>query len=74
MKRKGVLGATGVPIVRHEGTIPGFRSAFWRLPKHGISVIVLSNLDRASLDNICASSVVQFVPELLPAYLKRWQQ
>jgi D-alanyl-D-alanine carboxypeptidase len=66
------IGPTGVPIIRHEGTIPGFRSAYWRLPNHGITVIVLSNLDRAALDNICAGIAVRYVPELMPAYLKRW--
>ena len=65
-------GPTGVPIIRHEGTIPGFRAVYWRLPKHGITVIVLTNLDRAALDNLTAGIAVRYVPELLPAYQKRW--
>jgi CubicO group peptidase (beta-lactamase class C family) len=68
------IGPTGVPIIRHEGTIPGFRAVFWRLPSHGITVIVLSNLDRAGLDNMTAGIAVRFVPELMPAYLKRWPE
>ena len=63
---------TGVPMVRHEGTISGFRAAFGKLPKHGIGVIVLSNLDRAALDSIVAAIAVHYVPELLPAARNRW--
>ena len=66
------IGATGVPMIRHEGTIPGFRAVYWRLPKHDLSVIVLSNLDRAALDNLTAGIAVRYLPELMPAYLKRW--
>lgn len=66
------IGKTGVPIIRHEGTIPGFRAGYWRLPNHGITVIVLSNLDRAALDNLTSGIAVRYVPELMPAYLKRW--
>jgi len=66
------VGATGVPVIRHEGTIPGFRAAFWRLPNHGITVIVLTNLERAALDNFVSGIAVRYVPALMPAYLKRW--
>jgi D-alanyl-D-alanine carboxypeptidase len=66
------IGPTEVPMIRHEGTIPGFRSVYWRIPSHDISVIVLSNLDRAGLDNLTAGIAVRFVPALMPAYLKRW--
>ncbi|MGH9221323.1 MAG: serine hydrolase domain-containing protein, partial [Vicinamibacterales bacterium] len=66
------IGPTEVPLIRHEGTIPGFRAVYWRLPKHGITVIVLSNLERAALDNLTAGIAVRYVPELMPAYLKRW--
>ncbi len=66
------IGPTDVPMIRHEGTIPGFRSAYWRLPNQNIAVVVLSNLDRAGLDNMCAGILVRYMPELMPAYLKRW--
>jgi len=66
------IGPTGVPMIRHEGTIPGFRPVYWRLPEQKLSVIVLSNLDRAGLDNLTAGIIVRFAPELMPAYLKRW--
>jgi D-alanyl-D-alanine carboxypeptidase len=66
------VGPTGVPMIRHEGSIPGFRAVYWRLPNHGLTVIVLSNLEGAALDNLTAGIAVRFVPELMPAYLKRW--
>jgi CubicO group peptidase (beta-lactamase class C family) len=65
---------TGVPSIRHEGSIPGFRAAFTRLPKNGISVIVLSNLARAALDSIVAGIAVHYKPELMPAARRRWEE
>jgi len=59
-------------MIRHEGTMPGFRSVYWRLPNHGITVIVLSNLNDAALDNLTAGITVRYVPDLRPAYLRRW--
>jgi hypothetical protein len=47
---------------------------FTRFPNHGLSVIVLSNLDGAALDSIVAGIAVRYVPELMPAALKRWQE
>ena len=65
---------TGVPSIWHGGSIPGFRAMFTRFPNHGLSVIVLSNLDGAALDSIVAGIAVRYVPELMPAALKRWQE
>jgi len=65
---------TGVTSIRHEGTIPGFRAAYTRLPKQGLAVIVLSNLDRAALDSIVAGIAVRYAPELMPAALQRWTE
>jgi D-alanyl-D-alanine carboxypeptidase len=65
---------TGVPSIRHEGTIPGFRAAYTRLPRQGLAVIVLSNLDRAALDSIVAGIAVRYAPELMPAALQRWTE
>ena len=64
---------TGVPMIRHEGTIPGFRSVFARLPKQGLTIIVLTNLDRAQVDSIVAGIAVRYAPELMPAALRRWE-
>lgn len=53
--------STGVRLVRHEGTIPGFRG-----------VIALTNLDRAQVDALVAAASIQFAPELRAAALRRW--
>jgi CubicO group peptidase (beta-lactamase class C family) len=66
------IGPTDVPLIRHEGSIPGFRAVYWRLPEHGLTVIVLSNLEGAGLDNLTAGIAVRYVPQLMPAYRKRW--
>jgi D-alanyl-D-alanine carboxypeptidase len=66
------VGPTEVPMIRHEGTIPGFRAAYWRLPNQDLTVIVLSNLERAALDNLTAGIAIRYAPELIPAYRKRW--
>ena len=66
------VAPTGVPMIRHEGSIPGFRAVYWRLPKQQLTVIVLSNLEGAGLDNLTAGIAVRYEPELLPAYRKRW--
>ena len=63
---------TGVPMVRHEGTDPGFRPAFVRFPQQRLSVIVLSNLYRAAVDSIVAGIAVRYAPELRAAALRRW--
>ena len=65
-------GATGVPMIRHEGTIPGFRPGFTRLPKQGLTVILLANLDRGQVDLLIAGIAVRYAPELLPAAQRRW--
>jgi CubicO group peptidase (beta-lactamase class C family) len=68
------IGKTDVPMIRHEGTIPGFRAVFWRLPNQDLTIIVLSNLERAALDNLTAGIAIRYAPELTPAYRRRWPQ
>jgi D-alanyl-D-alanine carboxypeptidase len=63
---------TGVRLVRHEGTIPGFRGVIAHFPDHRFGVIALTNLDRAQVDSLVAAAAVQFVPALRPAALRRW--
>jgi CubicO group peptidase (beta-lactamase class C family) len=65
---------TGVAQIRHGGTIPGFRSQFARWPKYNLAVIVLTNLEDAALDLIYSGIGVRVVPELMPAFVKRWPQ
>jgi D-alanyl-D-alanine carboxypeptidase len=64
---------TGVPMVRHEGTIPGFRPGFTRLPKQGLTIILLTNLDRGPVDAIIAGIAVRYAPELLTDARRQWK-
>jgi CubicO group peptidase (beta-lactamase class C family) len=64
---------TGVPMIRHEGTIPGFRPGFTRLPKQGLTIIVMTNLDRGAVDAIIAGIAVRYAPELIPDALRQWK-
>ena len=64
---------TGVPMIRHEGTIPGFRPGFTRLPKQGLTIIVMTNLDRGPVDAIIAGIAVRYAPELIPEALRQWK-
>jgi CubicO group peptidase (beta-lactamase class C family) len=63
---------TGVRLVRHEGTIPGFRGVIAHFPEHRLGVIALTNLDRAQVDSLVAAAAVQFMPDLRAAALRRW--
>jgi len=65
---------TGVPMIRHEGTIPGFRPGFTRLPAQRLTVIVLTNLDRAPVDAVIAGIAVRYAPELIPDALRQWKE
>jgi CubicO group peptidase (beta-lactamase class C family) len=68
------VGPTDVPMIRHEGSIPGFRSVYWRLPNQRLTVIVLSNLEGAQLDNVTAGIALRHAPSVKAAYEKRWPQ
>jgi D-alanyl-D-alanine carboxypeptidase len=64
---------TGVPMIRHEGTIPGFRPGFTRLPKQRLTIIVMTNLDRGPVDALIAGIAVRYAPDLIPEALKQWK-
>jgi D-alanyl-D-alanine carboxypeptidase len=64
--------STGVRLVRHEGTIPGFRGVIAHFPDYRLGVIALTNLDRAQVDALVAAAAIQFAPELRAAALRRW--
>jgi CubicO group peptidase (beta-lactamase class C family) len=55
---------TGVPMIRHEGTIPGFRAAFSRWPSHGLTVIVLTNRQDLNIEGVMANVATRVVPQL----------
>ena len=60
------LGA-GFPMIRHGGTLPGFRAGYFRWPTHGLAVIVLTNRDGAPLEGLVANLAIRYAPELKTA-------
>jgi len=55
---------TGVPMIRHGGSMPGFRAGYFRWPSHGLAVVVLTNREGANIDGLGASIAIRVVPEL----------
>jgi CubicO group peptidase (beta-lactamase class C family) len=55
---------TGVPLIRHGGTIPGFRATLAMWPSHQLSVIVLTNRNETNIEGILANIAVRVVPQL----------
>lgn len=55
---------TGVPMIRHGGSIPGFRASIARWPSYGLAVIVLTNREDAGIDALSANIAVRAVQEL----------
>lgn len=58
---------TGVPMIRHGGSLPGFRAGYARWPKQGLAVVVLTNLSSAPIDSLIANIAVRVIPELKTA-------
>jgi D-alanyl-D-alanine carboxypeptidase len=65
----GSPAPTGVPMIRHGGSMPGFRAGYFRWPNHGLAVIVLANLENAPVEGLGAGIAVRYVPELKQASL-----
>jgi D-alanyl-D-alanine carboxypeptidase len=57
-------GPTGVPMIRHGGSMNGFRAGYVRWPGHRLAVIVLTNLTNAPYEGLAANIAVRYVPEL----------
>jgi len=55
---------TGVPMIRHEGSIPGFRASFSRWPSHNLAIVILTNRQGAPIEGMSASIAIRTVPEL----------
>jgi CubicO group peptidase (beta-lactamase class C family) len=55
---------TGVPMIRHAGSLPGFRAGYFRWPSYGLTVVVLTNLSNAPIEGLGASIAIRVVPEL----------
>jgi CubicO group peptidase (beta-lactamase class C family) len=55
---------TGVPMLRHGGSMNGFRAGYVRWPSHGLAVIVLTNLTNAPYEGLAATIGIRYAPEL----------
>jgi CubicO group peptidase (beta-lactamase class C family) len=55
---------TGVPMIRHEGSIPGFRAGFSRWPTQNLAVIILANRENAPMEGLQANVATRVAPEL----------
>jgi CubicO group peptidase (beta-lactamase class C family) len=56
----------GHKIVRHGGSLPGFRAMLARFPDDKITVVVLTNGDNANPAGIALNVAAQFIPGLIP--------
>ena len=55
---------TGVPMIRHGGSMNGFRAGYARWPSHRLTVIVLTNLTNANYEGLAANIAIRYVPQL----------
>jgi D-alanyl-D-alanine carboxypeptidase len=55
---------TGVPMIRHGGSMNGFRAGYVRWPSHGLTVIVLTNLTNAPYEGLAANIAIAYAPQL----------
>ena len=62
---------TGVPMIRHGGSMNGFRAAYSRWPSHGLAVIILTNLTNAPYEGLAATIAIRHAPELKDAGRRR---
>ena len=60
----GSKAPDGVRMIRHGGSMPGFRAGYFRWPNHGLAVIVLTNLENVLVDGLGAGIVMRYAPEL----------
>jgi CubicO group peptidase (beta-lactamase class C family) len=54
----------GVPAIRHGGSLPGFRAQFMRFPGHGLTIIVLCNLEGGNPERIARGVASLFISEV----------
>jgi D-alanyl-D-alanine carboxypeptidase len=55
---------TGVPMIRHGGSMNGFRAGYSRWPSRGLAVMVLTNLTDAPYEGLAAGLAIRYDPEL----------
>ena len=58
---------TGVSMIRHGGSMNGFRAGYVRWPGHRLTVIVLTNLTSAPYEGLTANIAIMHVPQLKTA-------
>jgi D-alanyl-D-alanine carboxypeptidase len=55
---------TGIRMIGHGGSLPGFRAGFFRWPAHALTVIALTNGEQAVAGGLIAGVAVRYVPAL----------
>ena len=55
---------TGVPMIRHGGSMNGFRAGYSRWPSQRLTVIVLTNLSNAPYEGLAANIAIRYAPQL----------
>ena len=55
---------TGVAMIRHGGSMNGFRAGYVRWPGQRLTVIVLTNLTNAPYEGLVANIAIRYAPEL----------
>jgi D-alanyl-D-alanine carboxypeptidase len=55
---------TGVPMIRHGGSMNGFRAGYSRWPRQRLTVIVLTNLSNAPYEGLAANIAIRYAPQL----------
>jgi CubicO group peptidase (beta-lactamase class C family) len=63
----GSPAPTGVPMIRHGGSMSGFRAGYVRWPRQRLTVIVLTNSSNAQWEGLAASVAIRHAPELKSA-------
>ena len=58
---------TGVPMIRHGGSMNGFRVGYCRWPSQRLAVIVLTNLTNAPYEGLAANIAIRYAPQLRTA-------
>lgn len=56
----------GHKLVRHGGSLPGFRAEFVRLADDKLSIVILANGDNANLGPIALGIAGSYIPGLIP--------
>lgn len=56
----------GHKLIRHGGSLPGFRSEFGRFVDDKISIVIMANGDNADLGAITVKIADSFIPNLIP--------